>query len=115
LNKIEKLKQENIINNYSINIIPNIQPNFEYDILEIKTNPKELNLVNKLLEITQLTMLEGILGEFSLIALFIFKLLNVLISNCFKTIIFQRFSFCLSQIIKIGLDKINIVAILWIT
>jgi len=73
LNKIEKIKQENIIKNYSINVNPNIRPNLKYVILEIKTNPKEPDLVNNLLKIPQLTMLDGILGEFSLIVLFIFK------------------------------------------
>jgi len=73
LNKIAKLKQNNVINNYSININPNIRPNLEYVILEIKTNPKEPTLVKSLLEIPQLMMLDGILGEFSLIVLFIFK------------------------------------------
>ena len=42
-------------------------------MLEIKTNPKEPYLVEELLKISQLQILDGILGEFSLIALFVFK------------------------------------------
>ena len=42
-------------------------------MLEIKTNPKEPDLVKRLLEIPQLRMLDGIIGDFSLFALFIFK------------------------------------------
>jgi DNA-binding Lrp family transcriptional regulator len=41
--------------------------------MEIKTNPQEPHLVKNLLEIPQLEMLDGIFGEFSLIALFIFE------------------------------------------
>lgn len=42
-------------------------------MLEIKTNPKEPELVKELLEIPQIRMLDGIIGDFSLFALFIFK------------------------------------------
>jgi transcription initiation factor TFIID TATA-box-binding protein len=42
-------------------------------LLEIKTNPKEPKLVDELLNIPQLRMLDGIFGDYSLIALFIFK------------------------------------------
>ncbi len=42
-------------------------------MLEVKTNPKEPDLVKDLLEIPQLRMLDGIIGDFSLFALFIFK------------------------------------------
>ncbi len=69
-NKIERLRKDKVINDYSININPNI---LEFVILEIKTNPKEPILVDNLLKIPQLTMLDGILGEFSLIVLFNFK------------------------------------------
>ncbi|MFX1395204.1 MAG: Lrp/AsnC ligand binding domain-containing protein [Promethearchaeota archaeon] len=72
-NKFEKLKQKKLIKNFTININPNILPNLSYVILEIKTNPKEPYLVEELLKINQLKMLDGIFGEFSLIALFIFK------------------------------------------
>lgn len=67
------LKDEKIISNFTININPNIQPNLKYALLEIKTNPKEPQLIKELLKIPQLKMLDGILGEFSLMALFIFK------------------------------------------
>jgi len=72
-NKFNKLEEENIIKNFTINIHPNIQPNLKYVILEIKTNPKEPELVKELLKIKQLRLLDGIFGEFSLIALFIFR------------------------------------------
>jgi len=72
-NKFDKLKQDELIKNFTININPNILPKLNYVILEIKTNPKEPYLVEELLKISQLKMLDGILGEFSLIALFIFK------------------------------------------
>ncbi len=67
------LKLNGIINNFTINIHPNIKPNLKYVILEIKTNPNEPELVKNMLEIPQLRLLDGIFGEFSLIALFIFK------------------------------------------
>jgi len=74
LNKFNKLKDKKIIHNFTINVNPNIRPNnMKYVILEIKTNPKEPYLVENLLKINQLKMLDGIFGEFSLIALFIFK------------------------------------------
>ncbi len=72
-NKFTKLEEKEIINNFSINIHPTIQPNLKYVILEIKTNPKEPELVYELLKIRQMKLLDGIFGEFSLIALFIFK------------------------------------------
>lgn len=72
-NKFDKLKQKDLISNFTININPNIFPKLNYVILEIKTNPKEPYLVEELLNISQLKMLDGIFGEFSLIALFIFK------------------------------------------
>ncbi|MFX1419726.1 MAG: Lrp/AsnC ligand binding domain-containing protein [Promethearchaeota archaeon] len=73
-NKLDGLREQKIITNFTININPNIQPNnLKYVMLEIKTNPKEPELVKRLLEIPQLRMLDGIIGEFSLFALFIFK------------------------------------------
>ena len=72
-NNFKKLLKKEIVENFTININPNIEPNLKYVILEIKTNPKEPELVEELLKISQLKMLDGIFGEFSLIALFIFK------------------------------------------
>lgn len=73
-NKLDGLRKKKIISNFTININPNILPNnLKYVMIEIKTNPKEPVLVNKLLKIPQLRMLDGIIGEFSLFALFIFK------------------------------------------
>ncbi|NVM38025.1 MAG: hypothetical protein HWN81_20695 [Candidatus Lokiarchaeota archaeon] len=73
-NKLDSLRDQKIITNFTININPNIQPNnLKFVMLEIKTNPKEPILVKELLEIPQLRMLDGIIGDFSLFALFIFK------------------------------------------
>ena len=73
-NKLDNLRDRKIITNFTININPNIHPiNLKYVILEIKTNPKEPELVEDLLIIPQLRMLDGIFGDFSLLALFIFK------------------------------------------
>ncbi len=73
-NKLNNLRDRQIIKNFTININPNIQPNnLKFVMLEIKTNPKEPKLVEELLKLPQLKMLDGIFGEFSLIALFIFK------------------------------------------
>ncbi|MFX1504366.1 MAG: Lrp/AsnC ligand binding domain-containing protein [Promethearchaeota archaeon] len=73
-NKLDNLREKKIITNFTININPNIQPiNLKFVMLEIKTNPKEPDLVKELLKIPQLRMLDGIIGEFSLFALFIFK------------------------------------------
>lgn len=73
-NKLDGLRDRKIITNFTININPNIRPNnFKYVMLEIKTNPKEPELVEELLKIAQLRLLDGIVGEFSLFALFIFK------------------------------------------
>ncbi len=72
-NRFKKLEERKIIKKFTININPNIKPNLRYVILEIKTNPKEPQIVQKLLKIPQLRMLDGIFGEFSLFALFIFK------------------------------------------
>ncbi len=73
---ITKLREEKIINSFKINIHPMIEPNLKYVLLEIKTNPKEPIMIEKLQEISQLKMLDGIFGEYSLIALFIFKSLD---------------------------------------
>ena len=73
-NKLDGMRDQKIITNFTININPNIHPiNLKYVMLEIKTNPKEPELVKELLEIPQLRMLDGIIGDFSLFALFIFK------------------------------------------
>jgi DNA-binding Lrp family transcriptional regulator len=73
-NKLDVLRDQKIITNFTININPNIQPNnLKFVMLEIKTNPKEPELAKELLKIPQLKMLDGIIGEFSLFALFIFK------------------------------------------
>ncbi|MFO7795246.1 MAG: Lrp/AsnC family transcriptional regulator [Promethearchaeati archaeon] len=72
-NYFDELGQKNIINNFTININPNIQPNLRHVIIEIKTNPKEPELIERLLEISLLEMLDGIFGEFSLIGIFKFK------------------------------------------
>jgi Lrp/AsnC family leucine-responsive transcriptional regulator len=73
-NKLDDLREKKIITNFTININPIIRPNnLKYVLIEIKTNPKEPELVERLLEIPHLRMLDGIFGEFSLAALFIFK------------------------------------------
>ena len=73
-NKLDVLRDQKIITNFTININPNIRPiNLKFVMLEVKTNPKEPVLMQKLLEIPQLRMLDGIIGDFSLFALFIFK------------------------------------------
>jgi len=70
-NYIDNLREKKIISDFTININPNLKPNLIYVVMEIKTNPNEPNLINSLLQIPQLKMLDGIFGEFSLIALFI--------------------------------------------
>ena len=73
-NKLDGLRDQKIITNFTININPDIRPNnLKYVMLEIKTNPKEPELVEELLKIPQLRILDGIFGDFSLFALFIFK------------------------------------------
>ena len=73
-NKLDVLRKRKIITNFTININPDIRPNnLKYVILEIKTNPKEPNLVEELIKIPQLRMLDGIFGDFSLFGLLIFK------------------------------------------
>ncbi len=71
--RFDDLKIEKIISNFTININPNILPiNLKYVLLEIKTNPNEPELLENLLKISQLKVLDGILGEYSLFALLIF-------------------------------------------
>ena len=71
--RFDLLKIEKIISNFTININPNILPiNLKYVLLEIKTNPNEPKLLENLLKISQLKILDGILGEYSLFALLIF-------------------------------------------
>ncbi|MFX0071170.1 MAG: Lrp/AsnC family transcriptional regulator [Candidatus Hermodarchaeota archaeon] len=72
-NRFDYLRKEKIINNFTININPNIRPKLMHIIIEIKTNPKEPKLVEELLLLPQLRLLDGIFGEYSLIALFEFK------------------------------------------
>ncbi|MFX0023622.1 MAG: Lrp/AsnC ligand binding domain-containing protein [Candidatus Hermodarchaeota archaeon] len=73
-NKLDILRDQKIIKNFTININPNILPNnLKYVMIEIKTNPKEPDLVKELLYIPQLRMLDGIIGDFSLFALLVFK------------------------------------------
>jgi len=73
-NKLDNLRDQKIITNFTVNINPDIRPiNLKYVMLEIKTNPKEPELVKELLKIPQLRMLDGIIGDFSLFSLFIFK------------------------------------------
>jgi len=73
-NKLDGLRDQKIITNFTININPDIRPNnLKYVMVMIKTNPEEPQIVEKLLQIPQLKMLDGIFGEFSLFALFIFK------------------------------------------
>jgi DNA-binding Lrp family transcriptional regulator len=73
-NKLNSLREQKTITNYTININPNLHPsNMKFIFLEIKTNPKETQLSKNLLIIPQLEMLDGIFGEFSLIALLSFK------------------------------------------
>ncbi|MBY9010038.1 MAG: Lrp/AsnC family transcriptional regulator [Candidatus Lokiarchaeota archaeon] len=71
--RFDDLVIEKIISNFTININPNILPsNLKYVLLEIKTNPNEPELLENLLKISQLKILDGILGEYSLFALLIF-------------------------------------------
>ena len=73
-NKLDILRSQKIITNFTININPNIRPNnLKYVLLEIKTNPNEPKLVEELLKISQLKKLDGVIGDFSIFALFIFK------------------------------------------
>ena len=76
-NKFKEMKEQKIINNYTINIHPRLSPiNRKYVMMEIKTNPSEPHIMEGLMNIPQLRMLDGIFGEYSLFALFIFKSLK---------------------------------------
>ncbi|MHA1478071.1 MAG: hypothetical protein ACTSPU_07720 [Promethearchaeota archaeon] len=71
--RFDDLVIKKIISNFTININPNILPiNLKYVLLEIKTNPNEPELLENLLKISQLKILDGVLGEYSLFALLIF-------------------------------------------
>ncbi|MEJ2296755.1 MAG: hypothetical protein P8Y23_18575, partial [Candidatus Lokiarchaeota archaeon] len=73
-NKLDLLREKEIVANFTININPDIQPNnLKFVMIEIKTNPKEPKLVKELLTIPQLRMLDGIIGDFSLFGLFVFR------------------------------------------
>ena len=73
-NKLDHLQEKKIITKFTININPDIQPNnLKFVMIEIKTNPKEPKLVKELLKIPQLRMLDGIIGEFSLFGLLVFR------------------------------------------
>jgi len=73
-NRFKELKEQKIINHFTININPSVSPiNLKYVMVEIKTNPTEPLLVENLKKIPHLKMLDGIFGEYSLFALFIFK------------------------------------------
>ncbi|MHA1915629.1 MAG: Lrp/AsnC ligand binding domain-containing protein [Promethearchaeota archaeon] len=72
--RLKILRDRKIISNFTININPNIRPNnLKYVMIEIKTNPKEPEIVEELLTIPHLAMLDGIFGDYSLFALFIFN------------------------------------------
>ena len=70
---LKQLKEDNVISNTTININPDIRPNLRFVLIEIKSNPKEPYLVESLLELPQLRSLDGVFGEFSLNAFFVFK------------------------------------------
>ena len=73
-NKFHNLRELELIKNFTININPNLNPtNLKFVILEIKTNPTEPFFINELLKLNQLKILDGILGEFSLFALFVLE------------------------------------------
>ncbi|MHA2289463.1 MAG: hypothetical protein ACXABG_11820, partial [Promethearchaeota archaeon] len=73
-NKLDDLRDQQIIKNFTININPFLNSiNLKYVMIEIKTNPQEPELVEELLGIPQLRMLDGIIGDFSLFGLFIFR------------------------------------------
>ncbi|MFW5895184.1 MAG: winged helix-turn-helix transcriptional regulator [archaeon] len=68
--RLDKLREDKIINNFTINIHPIY---LKYIIMEIKTNPNEPKLMKSLQNLPQLTVLDGLLGEYSLLAIFAFK------------------------------------------
>ncbi|KKN62794.1 hypothetical protein LCGC14_0508550 [marine sediment metagenome] len=70
---LKKLKEDDVIDKTTININPDIRPNLKFVLIEIKSNPKEPYLVDKLLNLPQLKSLDGVFGEFSLNAFFVFR------------------------------------------
>ncbi|KKN20227.1 hypothetical protein LCGC14_0937790 [marine sediment metagenome] len=70
---LKQLTEDNVISNTTININPDIRPNLKFVLIEIKSNPEEPYLVDKLLKLPQLRSLDGVFGEFSLNAFFVFK------------------------------------------
>ncbi|KKN66112.1 hypothetical protein LCGC14_0474910 [marine sediment metagenome] len=70
---LKQLKEDNVISNTTININPDVRPNLKFVLIEIKSNPKEPYLVEDLLQLPQLRSLDGVFGEFSLNAFFVFK------------------------------------------
>ena len=70
---LKKLEEEKVISNTTININPDLRPNLKFVLIEIKSNPKEPYLVDSLLALPQLRSLDGVFGEFSLNAFFVFK------------------------------------------
>lgn len=65
-NKIKKLTQKDIINNYTIVINPNWFFN-KFIFIEIKTNPHEPWLAERLQDLPECETIDGIIGEYSLI------------------------------------------------
>jgi len=113
-NRIKNLRKQKIISNYTIDVNPNIRPNLKYVFMEVKTNPKEPFLVKELLKIPQLKMLDGIFGEFSLIAMFIFKDLDdfnntlIKIDNIMANSYFKKYQFIETiRIYKISSFRLN--------
>ena len=82
---ISKLKKDlwdrEIVHSPRILINP-IRLNLQFFFMEIKTNPSEPEILNKLLSFREITGLDGILGEYSLIAKF-----EVLTKNDFSNIL----------------------------
>jgi len=70
---LKQLTEDNVISNTTININPDIRPNLKFVLIEIKSNPEEPYLVDELLKLPQLRSLDGVFGEFSLNAFFVFK------------------------------------------
>ena len=79
--KIKRFKQNNIIRNYTIILDPNwFYPKTIF--LEIKTNPHEPWLADKLQNIPECELIDGIIGEYSLI-------LKIRIKESFNEILSQ--------------------------
>jgi DNA-binding Lrp family transcriptional regulator len=76
--RFNELKASGIIKNFTINVHPYLNPSaMKYIIVEIKTNPKEPELISELIQITNLNTLDGLFGEFSLLALLKFETIEV--------------------------------------